>query len=481
MRVTQYNALAQCYVRSAQFPHSPSSALTCGRAPPPHPGADHDRALAIVHPRARAPDARPPPRPTPPSPPRRWKARSKALADELASIDADVLALQELDQYDDFWRPKLEAMGYAGWFCKRTECTAPKKDGCGLFYKRDAFELIARRDVQFNDLAVSHLGPGERARRAREAAEAQTLRATGARAGNDGTRRPSEPSEKLDPLRNDDATPSDSDSESVPPPEDARFVRDCVATMALLVAKEKETGGDEKRKGRPVLVASAHLFWDPAHADVKLAQAERLLAEAADFLRAEAEAEGGRLSGRASDDESALASSSATRARLVADSTPIVLAGDFNSVPGSDVHARALRGVLLPRAEAENAEGYEGAEARDRSLRYRSLRSAYADAMASGSVSSAGLRPGETAVGFREGGSPGGEGSDPRGSGSPLEPAHTTVTPGFTDCIDYVFVSEDVEVLGAEAIPGVGDALAAGLPNANRPSDHLPVTVRLAF
>jgi hypothetical protein len=42
-------------------------------------------------------------------------------------------------------------------------------------------------------------------------------------------------------------------------------------------------------------------------------------------------------------------------------------------------------------------------------------------------------------------------------------------------------VSEDVEVLGAEAIPGVGDALAAGLPNANRPSDHLPVTVRLAF
>jgi CCR4-NOT transcription complex subunit 6 len=254
--------------------------------------------------------------------------------------------------------------------------------------------------------------------------------------------------------------------------------------MALLVAKEKETG-DEKRKGRPVLVASAHLFWDPAHADVKLAQAERLLAEAADFLRAEAErtsaeAEGGRLSGRASDDESALASSSAPRARLVADSTPIVLAGDFNSVPGSDVHARALRGVLLPRAEAENAEGYEGAEARDRSLRYRSLRSAYADAMASGSVSSAGLRPGETAVGFREGGSPGGEGSDPS-RGSPLEPAHTTVTPGFTDCIDYVFVSEDVEVLGAEAIPGAGGALAAGLPNANRPSDHLPVTVRLAF
>ena len=397
--------------------------------PPPGAGADHDRALAIVHPRARAPDARPPaPAPPPPSPPRRWKARSKALADELASIDADVLALQELDQYDDFWRPKLEAMGYAGWFCKRTERTAPKKDGCGLFYKRDAFELIARRDVQFNDLAVSHLGPGERARRAREAAEAQTLRATGARRGNDGTRRPSEPSEKLDPLRNDDATPSDSDSESVPPPEDARFVRDCVATMAILVAKEKETGGDEKCKGRPSWCPSGSSFWDPAHADVKFAQAERLLAEAADFLRAEAEAEGGRLSVRASDDESALASRrrAATRPRTDAS---IVLAGDFNSVPGSDVHARALRGVLLPRAEAENAEGYEGAVGHwDRSLRYVVVGLVlYADAMArrSGSVSSAGLRPGETAVGRGDARAPpGGGGSDPSG-GVPLEPPPT--------------------------------------------------------
>ena len=35
MRVTQYNALAQCYVRSAQFPHSPSSALTTDATIPP--------------------------------------------------------------------------------------------------------------------------------------------------------------------------------------------------------------------------------------------------------------------------------------------------------------------------------------------------------------------------------------------------------------------------------------------------------------
>ena len=45
-------------------------------------------------------------------------------------------------------------------------------------------------------------------------------------------------------------------------------------------------------------------------------------------------------------------------------------------------------------------------------------------------------------------------------------PAHTNVTPGFTDCIDYVFVSEGVEVMAAEPISGV-ETTRAGLPTIN--------------
>ena len=203
MRVTQYNALAQCYVRSASSRTAPpprSSASAPPRPPPVPttiaPSRSSTLARALLTRVLR-------PAPPHPSPPRRWKARSKALADELASIDADVLALQESTSTTTSGG-RSSRRGYAGWFCKRTERTAPKKDGCGLFYKRDAFELIARRDVQFNDLAVSHLGPGERARRAR-GRRRRRLRATGARAGNDGTRRPSNPP-KTRPLRNDDAT-----------------------------------------------------------------------------------------------------------------------------------------------------------------------------------------------------------------------------------------------------------------------------------
>ena len=35
------------------------------------------------------------------------------------------------------------------------------------------------------------------------------------------------------------------------------------------------------------------------------------------------------------------------------------------------------------------------------------------------------------------------------------EPAHTNVTPGFTDCIDYVFVSGGVDVASAEPLPAI--------------------------
>jgi hypothetical protein len=45
MRITQYNLLAQCYVRSAIFTHSPGPSLKCApRAIPtsPAPGADRE-------------------------------------------------------------------------------------------------------------------------------------------------------------------------------------------------------------------------------------------------------------------------------------------------------------------------------------------------------------------------------------------------------------------------------------------------------
>lgn len=59
-----------------------------------------------------------------------------------------------------------------------------------------------------------------------------------------------------------------------------------------------------------VCVGNAHLFWDPSYEELKAAQARCLLERAA-----------------------------ALAARLAPDA-PLLLAGDFNSVPDSEVHAR---------------------------------------------------------------------------------------------------------------------------------------------
>jgi CCR4-NOT transcription complex subunit 6 len=53
-------------------------------------------------------------------------------------------------------------------------------------------------------------------------------------------------------------------------------------------------------------------------------------------------------------------------------------------------------------------------------------------------------------------------------------------TDGFTDCIDYVFVSGGVEVAAAEPLPAI-ERVAAGLPDLAHGSDHLPLTVELTF
>ena len=264
-----------------------------------------------------------------------------------------------MDQYEEFWRPWLVERGYAGVYKCRTQMTKSKKDGCGLFFKRDKFELLARRDIEYNDIAVD--------RPVGYVPPQGTTEPTGA--------------------------PVDADGEL------NKYVRDCVGVLALLRSK---TATD-----RYVMVASTHLFWDPKYADVKLAQARRLLGEVELFLESNSPVS----------------------------SVPVIVAGDYNSTPGSEVHSTMLR-------------GFGG----------KQLKSAYATAM------------GKRLVRASDEGSV--------NVGQQGEPAHTNCTPGFTDCIDYVFVNDGVAVRSAEPLPGK-EAVAAGLPDATRGSDHLPLTVDL--
>ena len=49
-------------------------------------------------------------------------------------------------QTKDFFWPRLDALGYDGAFRKRPRDASP--DGCGLFWRRDKFELVATDSIE---------------------------------------------------------------------------------------------------------------------------------------------------------------------------------------------------------------------------------------------------------------------------------------------------------------------------------------------
>jgi len=255
----------------------------------------------------------------------KWKHRFAALCVYLDATTFDIAALQEVDNFAEQWAPYARSRGYGAHYVPRTQATNAKKDGSAVLWREAAFEYVASRSVTYNALADG-VGSGD-----------------------------------------DDARANARE----------RYVRDCVGNLTLL---RRSSDGAE------VLVACTHIYWDPAFADVKLAQTKMLLEKAKEFR-----------------DE---------RQDETKSTVHLICAGDFNSTPSSDVYA-ALSAEL--RSVSHGAE-----------------------------------------------------------------PAYTNVTPGFTDCIDYIFVSSGVDVALVRAQPA-RETLGQGCPNEDHPSDHLPVVADVSF
>jgi nocturnin len=71
---------------------------------------------------------------------RRWR-----LLREIAESDADVICLEEVDHFDDFFQPALAALGYEGVFEAKTKSPSLQfgyySDGVALFWRKDKLRL----------------------------------------------------------------------------------------------------------------------------------------------------------------------------------------------------------------------------------------------------------------------------------------------------------------------------------------------------
>ncbi|XP_050130884.1 carbon catabolite repressor protein 4 homolog 4 isoform X5 [Malus sylvestris] len=176
-----------------------------------------------------------------------------------------------------------------------------------------------------------------------------------------------------------------------------RLKRDCVGIMAAFKLKHP--------CNHFVIVANTHLYWDPSWADVKLAQAKYLVSRLAQFKT------------------------------LVSDRfecTPsLIVAGDFNSVPGDKVYQYLISGNTSSAPTMDILEDLP-----------IPLCSTYA---------------------YTRG-----------------EPQFTNCTPGFTGTLDYIFFSpsDHIKPVSFLELPGPDSSdVDGGLPNLFHPSDHLPIGV----
>ncbi|KAG5249140.1 carbon catabolite repressor protein [Salix suchowensis] len=241
--LVSYNILAQVYVKSSVFPHSPS-------------------------------------------PCRKWKARSEAILTVLKNLGTDFLCLQELDEYDSFYKKNIESYGYSSIYIQRS---GQKRDGCGIFYKPDCADLLLEERIEYNDLV--------------DAIQDDSILHDDKHGDTQAN------GDENSEVKNGSSSKSTLKDSGDPNDPRVRLKRDCVGIMAAFRLKDTF---------HHVIVANTHIYWDPEWADVKLAQAKYLLSRLAQFKE------------------------------LVSEKyecmPSVILAGDFNSTPGDKVYEYLVSG-----------------------------------------------------------------------------------------------------------------------------------------
>ena len=80
----------------------------------------------------------------------KWETRRKKLIDEIASYNADILCLQDVDHFSTFWRPQLMLIGYDSLYKKRTSKRDAHYEGVVIAYRKDILQLFKSEAVEFN-------------------------------------------------------------------------------------------------------------------------------------------------------------------------------------------------------------------------------------------------------------------------------------------------------------------------------------------
>jgi uncharacterized protein with PIN domain/endonuclease/exonuclease/phosphatase family metal-dependent hydrolase len=227
-------------------------------------------------------------------------AASSPTGNESISRDrkaVDVICLQEVDHYHDFYESLFHEFGYDSLYQPRPN---GKRDGCVIAYRRDRFRLKAVERLDLDYLAHLDLACSS---------SSNSVGNTGSHSAIDGT------------LGLDHTTTTTTTAVNA---HQSKFARQNVALFTLLEeihhTKEKATNNGQEgaeMEGQEWIVATCHLYWNPNLPEVKYAQAGFVLQQLTKFQE---------LHTKSADDVSKRAAPS------------VILTGDFNSFPHDEVY-----------------------------------------------------------------------------------------------------------------------------------------------
>ena len=330
-----------------------------------------------------------------------WEHRRVSILQELLDHDADIMCLQEVDResFDEFFRRELSLKGYKGVFWPKSRAkTMPENeaklvDGCATFYRATKYYLLDKQLIDFANTAIN---------------------------------------------RPDMKGEHDTFNRVMP--------RDHIAVATFL---------ENRLTGSRVIVANAHIFWDPRYADVKLVQVaimlESLSKLADKWYRLPPCTE--KILPRISETDEGLdavvdgitvsAADLATSQEYPSGTNlPLIICGDFNSAAGTGVYDLLLNGSL-PGDHADLANRGYGAFTRDGMTHPFKLRSSY-------------------------------EGE---------ELSFTNYVPSFQGILDYIWYSRDT--MSVRGLLGSIDEeylrKVPGFPNFHYPSDHIALKAEFAI
>ncbi|XP_073695620.1 CCR4-NOT transcription complex subunit 6-like, partial [Garra rufa] len=297
----------------------------------------------------------------------------------------------ETEQYYTFFLETLKERGYDGFFCPKSRAKLMSEqerkhvDGCAVFFKTEKFALVQKHTVEFNQVAMANS----------EGSEVMLNRV---------------------------------------------MTKDNIGVAVLLEVKKDlfASGLKQPSEKQLLLVANAHMHWDPEYSDVKLIQTMMFLSELKSITER--------------------ASSSINSASPTSDtsSIPIVLCADLNSLPDSGVVEYLSNGGV-----AENHKDF------------KELR--YSDCLTNFSCNGKNGKPdGSITHSFQLK-------SAYEGNLMP----YTNYTYDFKGVIDYIFFSKThmrvLGVLGPLETQWLKDNNITGCPHPHIPSDHFSLLAQLEY